>query len=139
MNKEVIDRWIERLESGEIKQGRGRLGRVDGSRCCLGVLCDLAVEDEIIPPPVSVHEPELAEVGLVDSLIYGGTSWNSSKCTLPKRVYDWAGIRTAGARWFGNGHEALEMSLVHLNDSGANFEEIAAILRNPPKGLLADE
>jgi hypothetical protein len=33
-----------RLESGKIKQGYGRLAFQDGKRCCLGVACDIVLE-----------------------------------------------------------------------------------------------
>lgn len=33
-----------RLESGKIKQGHGRLALSDGRRCCLGVACDIVLE-----------------------------------------------------------------------------------------------
>lgn len=31
--------WLAALRSGEHKQGRNRLGKPDGPKCCLGVLC----------------------------------------------------------------------------------------------------
>lgn len=44
----VARKWVAALRSGKIKQGRKQLGFTDGSRCCLGVLDDLAVEDGVI-------------------------------------------------------------------------------------------
>ncbi len=44
VNKSLQKKWIHALESGEYKQGTGRLcKKVDDSKqfCCLGVLCDL--------------------------------------------------------------------------------------------------
>ena len=42
LNKELMTRWIEALESGRYRQGRGVLKRTDDSGhvryCCLGVL-----------------------------------------------------------------------------------------------------
>jgi hypothetical protein len=41
MKKEVAEKWVKALRSGDYKQGRGSLkGR--GRYCCLGVLCDLS-------------------------------------------------------------------------------------------------
>lgn len=34
--------WIARLRSGEVSQAYEMLGYADGSRCCLGVACDVA-------------------------------------------------------------------------------------------------
>jgi len=38
MNKEIKDKWVKALRSGEYKQGRVYLQR-DNRFCCLGVLC----------------------------------------------------------------------------------------------------
>lgn len=40
MKKEIADRWVAALESGEYKQGQRRL-RCNDEYCSLGVLCDL--------------------------------------------------------------------------------------------------
>lgn len=52
MNVDVGRAWVDALRSGRYRQGRGRLTQVlpdeDGEptsfHCCLGVLCELAVE-----------------------------------------------------------------------------------------------
>lgn len=40
MKKEIADKWVEALRSGEYNQGRGYL-RVENEYCCLGVLCEI--------------------------------------------------------------------------------------------------
>lgn len=50
MDKELKNKWIEALRSGEYKQGQGRLVQSDDNYaknyCCLGVLCDvMGMED----------------------------------------------------------------------------------------------
>ena len=40
MNKEIKDKWVKALRSGEYKQGRLYLQR-DNLFCCLGVLCKI--------------------------------------------------------------------------------------------------
>lgn len=48
MNKRIKRQWVDALRSGKFKQGKGALCKVelDGvlTHCCLGVLCELAVE-----------------------------------------------------------------------------------------------
>lgn len=47
--------WVKALRSGEYKQGYGYLHYKRGGKdkfCCLGVLCDLAVKNGVIEPPV---------------------------------------------------------------------------------------
>jgi hypothetical protein len=54
MNPEIRARWCAALRSGEYAQGREKLrasAETGGDAyCCLGVLCELAVADRIIPP-----------------------------------------------------------------------------------------
>jgi hypothetical protein len=45
--KELIDKWAENLRSGKYAQGTGSLAdgpKDDGKYCCLGVLCETAIE-----------------------------------------------------------------------------------------------
>lgn len=45
MNIELIKKWVEALESGKYKQGRGRLcEEIEGAKhyCCIGVLAEVA-------------------------------------------------------------------------------------------------
>ncbi len=44
MNKEIKDRWLAALRSGEYKQTTLYL-KDDNGYCCLGVLCDLYLKD----------------------------------------------------------------------------------------------
>ena len=52
MNAETKARWLARLRDGSRRQGRNRLETIEedgaSSFCCLGVLCELAVEDGVI-------------------------------------------------------------------------------------------
>ncbi len=45
MKKAVKKRWIKALRSGEYKQTKCLLHKVDGSMCCLGVLCDIELDE----------------------------------------------------------------------------------------------
>lgn len=49
MNPDVKRAWVERLRSGEVKQGAGALHNASEQRqCCLGVLSELAVEAGVV-------------------------------------------------------------------------------------------
>ena len=88
MRKAVKKKWLEALRSGEYKQGKRTLRRIepDGgySYCCLGVLCDLAVKEGVI------EQPKLEG----NRTVYG--SWDTdtndwgSTAALPSKVVDWA-------------------------------------------------
>lgn len=47
MNEEVKKEWIDRLRSGRYNQTSGKLRR-EGGFCCLGVLCEIARDKEIV-------------------------------------------------------------------------------------------
>lgn len=43
--KEIADKWIKALNSGEYKQGFGQLRDRDDNFCALGVLCNLHAKE----------------------------------------------------------------------------------------------
>lgn len=44
MKKEIMEKWVSSLRSGEYKKGTGEL-RSNGAYCCLGILTDLYQKD----------------------------------------------------------------------------------------------
>jgi hypothetical protein len=126
-NAAVIEKWVAALESGEYKQTRGALYRSadhDGDPagyCCLGVLCDLAVKEGVIDPPVVAFDKDRGMVA----------TYAESDTFLPVKVQEWVGIDEDNPwvdfeRW---GREVAD-NLALLNDEEeASFEEIADILR----------
>jgi hypothetical protein len=109
MNPEIKAKWVAALRSGEYKQGRGRLNRVD-KFCCLGVLCDL-------------HAKESGgkwEQHTIDEYVH---LYMGSSCQLHPAVLLWAGLNYVGGgevRIAGN-----QDFLFRHNDSGRTFAEIA--------------
>ncbi len=116
MNENVKRLWVERLRSGGIEQLRGNLGTVDGKRCPLGVLCDIAVANGVIPTP------DVA--GCV--LHYGA---EREEFNLPAEVQTWAGLdsdRPAVAPW---GAARGTLTLDSLNDDlHMSFADIADLI-----------
>lgn len=118
MDQGIKARWLAALRDPGSRQTTKVLGRVDGTRCCLGVLCDLAVQDEVIPPPIPSPE---AVAGEPDALAYGAAAQGDlaegdvSEGYLPDRVHTWAR--------FGISDDAHR--LADMNDSGRTFAEIA--------------
>lgn len=118
MNPKVKEIWLDRLESGDNYQITSKLGNPDGGRCCLGVLCDIAVEEGVINPPDIVGG---------EYLKYG-----DQLAVLPQVVMDWAGLE------YNNGGFAtdpdknpdyMDDALSYQNDIGKTFPEIAQIIR----------
>jgi hypothetical protein len=108
LNPVVKAAWLEALRSGDYKQGRERLHRIndDGSSgyCCMGVLCELAIGSM----PVYRYQAE-DEWG--DPVF----SYDGDDSYPPVNVMQWANLdRTA------------QFTLSRLNDDEVfNFSEIA--------------
>lgn len=56
MNQDIKREWVAKLRSGEYEQGRERLRSEGNQYCCLGVLCEVGVEDGMIEPPILMGE-----------------------------------------------------------------------------------
>lgn len=82
MNTSIALRWVNALRSGQFKQGRSRLTTptVDGREryCCLGVLCEIAVQDGVVER-TDVHGE-----------VYYGNLGDRSSTALPSAVLRWA-------------------------------------------------
>ncbi len=138
MNENIKSRWVAALRSGNYSQARGRL-ESESHYCCLGVLCEIAVKDNI------VDKYKTAEGSLYASFsdpIDRGTA------VLPIAVMEWAGLPTDdpnpavilrhdeippsiskhdyGDVFLSTGDG--KTNLASLNDNGATFEEIADII-----------
>lgn len=122
MNPDIKTRWLEALRSGEYPQTQGALNRPirDGEKpaglCCLGVLCELAVEDGIVRR-VPYSDYMLAYIAEGAEYV--------SNAILPREVVDWAGLDTA----YGLELDPEEdVTLTTLNDGGNTFAEIADVI-----------
>ena len=126
MKAEIAERWAAALRSGGHLQGFGALGTVGCGggerprRCCLGVLCDLAVKAGV---EVEVETQDSSSIVCYDGKVD----------FLPDSVREWAGMRTdQGMFLFNNGHveipdgrhRKLYASLAAMNDDGCSFEQI---------------
>jgi hypothetical protein len=84
MNAEIRSKWTAALRSGDFEQGIECLGYNDPDdgdkrkNCCMGVLCELAVEAGV-----------LTSVLILDTVFYGAEVENR---TLPDEVIAWAGL-----------------------------------------------
>lgn len=110
MRKELAQRWIDALRSGEYTQGRNFLRRPGAAGdpdlyCCLGVLCEIAVQDKVI-------RPSMIGVGCNDNSVYIYEGF--AEQIPPQKVAEWSGVP----------HEDLHQ-LAQYNDVGHSFNEIA--------------
>jgi len=103
MKKDIADKWVKALRSGEYEQGRDHLKRAN-KYCCLGVLC------------------EISGLSKWDGKSSGINSYFHSDALLPNEIQTWAKMKSFGGR-LRNG-----TTLTSLNDSGFNFDNIADII-----------
>lgn len=138
-NRDVISKWADALESGKYKQTVGSLHRVEegvhgepAGYCCLGVLCDLAVEEGIIPAPRRRG-----------SINWYGEDHDVSDIHLPYKVMYWAGLpgptpmaKHTVPKWDEDNMEEVEELLTVMNDEAEmKFPQIAQVIRD---NYLAD-
>lgn len=122
LKSDVRKQWVDALRSGEYKQGAGLLRR-DPSKlspepryCCLGVLCDLAVQAGIVQAKTR------------NGTTYYGDDRGKSATQLPPTVQAWAGLRTPTGEGLPNG-----LDLVRVNDAGSmSFNRIAELIESTP-------
>lgn len=133
MDSAIKHRWQTALESGAYQKGHGALKQMDHEGnlryCCLGVLCELAVEDGVIPP--SAHDSKHWN----DRIFSFGKDADMTSGYLPDSVKDWAGLEYSNPRVSVPGHERArtwsndEVNLADLNDSGHyTFSYIASFI-----------
>lgn len=113
--------WVEALRSGKYEQGTHYLEK-DGKLCCLGVACRLYIEAGNYLTVTESHA--------------GSTLFANEAAELPESVRLWIGLNDTGGRY---GPELNGDCLVHQNDTGKTFEEIAAIIESEPTGLFVEE
>lgn len=114
MNKDVRDRWTARLRDPESKQYRGRLAETHGpGRCCLGHLCDLAVEDGLI-----------FRAGSLEGIRYANELFS-----LPLSVMEWAELSETNSEVDLREEVYGCYTLAALNDAGRlSLSEIADVI-----------
>jgi len=118
--------WLERLRSGTIEQGKQYL-RCGEARCCLGVLCDLAVEAGVIPVPFHNTTDDTYCYGAAPTTERvadrASEEIHGSYRSLPVAVQKWAGFNDSVPPYRDNRYYR---NLADDNDNrGMNFNEIA--------------
>lgn len=116
MNKTIAKKWIKALRSGAYEQGQDMLVTPTDQFCCLGVLCNLAVDAGVGKWVKGDVDSQGNEYGFVV------TKSDASSYELPEAVRTWAGMKSE------DGRLPFIHSLAYLNDGGATFEEIADII-----------
>ena len=120
MHKDIAEKWVAALRSGEYKQGKDVLAVCDRTKhCCLGVLCEVAIKEGL----------EVQVETLVD---HHAAIFDNSKAFLPVSVADWAGMKTRLGDVPASEKTTLStvLSLMGMNDGGHSFGAIANVIEN---------
>jgi hypothetical protein len=125
MNKNA-KKWVAALRSGRFKQGFGMLNENNEFFCCLGVLCEVAIENGL--PLTKGTYPSGAVYYKAD--IFGN---------LPNEVMKWAGLRDSLGE-YGNEKEFFDRKGLHIDNDRLklSFSQIADIIESEPPGLFVD-
>jgi ribosomal protein S14 len=139
----AVTRWLEALRSGKYEQGKEHLHQIGDSTqfCCLGVACavsDLVTASEITSTSI---------IGSIRCMKYGSDPNEPNTHAYPPNIIkDELGLVSREGDFIANAETraifdsgASKCSLVHLNDSGATFEQIAQIIELRPQGLFVDD
>lgn len=131
--------WLQTLESGTFYQCKGKLcsTRNDGQYefCCLGIACEVILENKFEIKGVDVKEVVLTERMLRPNKLFKtfglrgkvGGIFAYSKCVFStKKEKNLILVQ----------YEIYDMSLVSMNDSGMTFKEIAAFIRRNSKHVF---
>lgn len=145
MPESIKAEWLERLRSGEINQGVGKLHistrNEDGTErhefCCLGVLCELAVAAGVVER-VDVTAEGFAGT---DETVYGYAPTEGENAGVPYPHYPppavakWAGLPYGDTNPYVTRYDGPDPEvptgrqvIANVNDEGATFEDIAKII-----------
>lgn len=105
MKQRIQTKWIKALRSGQYTQCTNVLADGDVRKsnfCCLGVLTNIYCEEK----------------GKAFDDIKGDNNY------MPKKVVEWAGVEGISPRLSGGERDWL----ANMNDAGASFSDIAALI-----------
>lgn len=140
----ILNAWVPALRSGKYKQGRGQLRSANDEFCCLGVACDLLIEQGILNPWRALGSPGDIMYSIpatFTDLMTGVETSYDEGVGLPEQARTFIGIsgglgtlvKEDGDPWDDNRVElqtsvGTVRSLASANDDGVSFDEIADIL-----------
>jgi hypothetical protein len=132
MKKEVADKWVTALRSGEYEQAKGLLKKIDPENgddigyCCLGVLCELAIEDGVnVKRGGGVRHEDRFDP---EDVWYSTPRYDDNDALIGTKVMGWSEMRTNDGSF--DDDRGIMVSLVNYNDGGMSFNEIADIIES---------
>lgn len=117
MKRELYNKWIAALESGEYKKGKYSLNK-NNLFCCLGVLCEIIHKES---PNVMKYHKDSHNYEYKGNYNHGHLSY-----TLTKELKFY---HNDGA----TRNSDDEKKLTYLNDSNDTFEQVIKVLKENPE------
>lgn len=127
MNPEVKQKWIEALESGQYKHGKGLLRNGNNEFCALGVLCDIYAQEHNEPwLRHSLYEFKPAEKPSLQfkSVEFGLLGYTTE---LPVEVATWAGL--VNNQDFQDELNNCQSFIAAENDNSDSFAEVIQAIK----------
>lgn len=122
MKPEIKQKWLNALRSGDYQQTQKTLRKGDAF-CCLGVLCDLYLNEHSDPKGCWIRsfsdEYQYSHMDIDDDEIVD-TEY------IPHPVMVWSGIKNENPTVMDKNE--VEVSISELNDTGYSFKEIADLI-----------
>lgn len=145
MKTAIKDKWLGALTSGDYEQVKGTLGMYDDDTatdafCCLGVLCDVLLDDDEAPVELDSRHGSIITFNGGENGVLPSSVWQYVGLTASNPHYDFeiapddeVGHYEDGA-WvydapFDERGGYVDLSLAGLNDEGFTFSQIADIIR----------
>ena len=147
MKRDIAEKWVAALRSGEYRQGVGLLQAPNTKEfCCLGVLCELAIKDGV---PVRREAADDSVKYVCDPIEDPFDSLSKHLCysatRLVREVVVWAGMNSShGGNLpedsypdprYDESDEMYLLDLVMLNDQGYSFKDIANVIEEHYEAL----
>ena len=134
MKIDIAKQWVDALKSGTYQQGQGKLHATDIKGecmyCCLGVLCDLYMQQnpdeldvKVVTRKSDAFPQHFQMLSIGDDSI---TVYDNESVVLPLRVREWAGMSDPLGRFTDSSHG--QDSLAELNDHGMSFAKLADVI-----------
>lgn len=143
MLESIRAQWTDALRSGDYVKGEKALhkvetdddGKVKHSFCCLGVLCELAVEAGVVERRLRGNEDQ-------GRYYYYNAhdEWAGSDSVLPEVVRKWAGLGSENPNvdLTKNASEAVSAVAEELNTSRPSVAEVNDVGESVQFDLIAD-
>lgn len=142
MKTVIKNKWIDALLSDDYEQTTGQLGRYADSGpdkyCCLGVLCDIMLDDDAAPVRLDERNGPWRDIkfneGQGSVLPYELAAYLGVEAA-PTYTMEFDPEREFISEWgffaapFDDRGTFLELELADLNDSGFSFAQIADVIR----------